>query len=108
MDTRLSDAERIHKIATQLLAEQRKYARFQEKSCGDLNPKQAQKASTDLNWQAFHLVKIESELHAACVDASLAEERDAGHYAPRSIKFDGWHEYMFHPALPARLKKAAG
>ena len=106
MITSARDAERLFDIAKRLRDERRKYERLNERSKEDLSPRQRSKLHADLNWQAWHICKIEDELHAAAVDAGLAECRPAGDYAERSVKFDGWHEYLYQPPRPACLTEA--
>ncbi|MCM8734617.1 hypothetical protein M5E06_10465 [Azospirillum sp. A1-3] len=111
MLSKLADAERILEIAKRLRDEHRKYAKIQERgaslSYANSTPKQREKFTNDLNYQAHHIVKIETELHAAAVDAGLAEIRDASEYKTRTWKPTGWHEYEWTPARPRSLSPAA-
>lgn len=103
MLTRLDTIDKLLMIAAQIRAEHRKYAKMQERASAAVTPKQHQKANTDLNWQAFHIVRLETALHAAAVDAGVADLRERQHYAPRAVKLTGFHEYELVPALPAQI-----
>lgn len=104
MMTRLTDAERIYEIAKRLLAEQRKFDRMQSKDTKDYTPKQRTKHTNDLNYQAHEIVKIETQLHAAAVDAGLADLREPQHYAEKVWRPTGFHSYQWQPARPASLR----
>lgn len=106
MLTRLADAERLHEITKRLLAEQRKYERIQSRDTRDATPKQRAKHTNDLNYQAHAIVRIEAELHAACVDASIADLRSPEEYAERDWKPTGFHHYRWTPARPSSLRAA--
>lgn len=100
----LADIQRVADLAKSYLAERKKYERLSEKCFGELTPRQAQKASADLNWQAMALEKIEMSLHTACVDAGLADIRDASAYRERTFRPSGWHTYNFEPPKPRELQ----
>lgn len=101
----LADIERVADLAKRYLSERKKYERLSEKSLiGVMTPKQAQKSSTDLNWQAMVLLKLEASLHASCVDAGCADLREPHEYHDRVLRPDGWHEYPFTPPKPRALK----
>lgn len=99
----LADIDSVLDLAKRYRDERRKYARISERSHGENTPKQAQKLAADLNWQAMELLKIEANLHTACVDAQLADLRSPEHYGARIHRPSGWHEYTFTPAQPRAL-----
>lgn len=104
----LADIERVVALSKSYLTERKKYERLSEKALiGGMSSKQAQKASTDLNWQAMALEKIEAELHTACVDAGVADLRDERHYGERIFRPSGWHEYNFTPTKPRCFSRRA-
>jgi hypothetical protein len=91
-------------MAKSYLAERKRYARISERRLQDQTPKQAQKLDADLNWAAMDLLKIEANLHVACVNAGLADLREAGHYAEREFNPSAWHRYRWTPNQPERMK----
>lgn len=99
----LSDIERIVAVSKLLLSERKKYARTSERWTGDVSPKQAQKLNADLNWQAMAIIKLEAELHAACVDGGVADLREPESYADRELRPSGWHRYHWSPTKPKSL-----
>lgn len=103
MMSTLETAERVFAAAKQLRDEHRKFQRIKDRYPHSGTPKQKQKAATDLDWQAHHIVKIEHALHAACVDAGLADAREPEHYRPYTVKLTGFHEYEVVPPVPASL-----
>lgn len=103
MITSHEDCERIASIAKRLLAERRQYERRAAGRDKAITPKQITRLNTDLNWQAMEIVKVEHELHVACVDAGLADLREASHYGPRDFHPSGWHHYRWEPVKPRAL-----
>lgn len=103
MFTNIDDAERIAGLAKRLLSAQQKYQKLQARWKIDATPKQAQKFNADLNWLAMEINKIEYELHVACVDASLADLRNAEHYKEQEFRPSGWHTYRWMPPQPKGL-----
>lgn len=103
MITSVADCEVIARIAKDLLAERKKYERISERRHNCHTPKQHQKLAADLNWQAMHLVKLETQLHVACVDAGIADLREPSHYAERHFHPSGWHHYTWTPPQPKGL-----
>jgi hypothetical protein len=103
----LADIGRVADAAKRYLAERKRFERISEKSCDDLTPKQMQKRNVDLGWQAVAMIKIEAELHTACVDAGLADLRDPAHYGQRTLYPDSWHKYPYTPPQPRDLVERA-
>ena len=99
----VADIQCVSDLAKRYLVERRKYERLSEKSHTAATPKQNQKANVDLNWQAMELSKIEAALHAACVDADLADLREPSAYDDREFRPSGWHIYNFSPPKPRSL-----
>jgi hypothetical protein len=106
MLSRTEDADRLFDLAKRLRDEHRKYARLSEKA-QTAEGKAYQRVSVDLHHQAHHICTIEAEIHAAAVDAGLADLREPDHYRERTWKPDGWHEYRWTPAKPRDLADAA-
>jgi hypothetical protein len=99
------EIETIIRIARHLLAERRKYEKRSDGRNRAVTPKQSQKLNVDLNWAAMEISKIETQLHVACVDAGLADVREASHYDERHYHPSGWHHYTWTPPMPNALKK---
>ena len=99
----LDQIEAVATFAKSLLSERKKYERISERSHGELTPKQHQKANADLNWQAMAMLKIEMQLHVACVDAGLADLRQTDHYGEKHFHPSGWHHYVWTPPQPKAL-----
>lgn len=107
MPAALEDVERLAEAVKRLLTERRKMAKLGDKCLRDgLSSKQAQKASTDLNWQAMGVAKVEAEVHAAAVDCGLADLREPEHYATRDLNPSPRHRYRWTPPRP-RSEQAA-
>ncbi|WP_144378478.1 hypothetical protein [Mesorhizobium amorphae] len=99
----LEDVEALFSAVKNLRDERRKMEKLSDKAfCAD-GHKAIQKSSVDLNWQAFHVNKIEHEVHALAVDCGVADARSAGHYEPYSVKLTGFHEYQVCPRKPRGL-----
>jgi hypothetical protein len=102
----LADIQRVHDLAKRYLADRKKYERLIDRSHAADTPKQSQKAGTDLSWAAMDLIKQEAALHAACVDAGLADLRNSDAYAMRELRPSGWHVYAFDPPKPRDFDKS--
>lgn len=102
---RFNEIEEVAKRAKALAAVTKKYEAKRDKfSQIELpSPKQAEKQSVDLATDAHHIEVLEADLHAACVDAGLAEPKDAEEYEERTWRMSSWHEYKWTPAMPKRL-----
>lgn len=103
MTAPLNKVEALFEAVKSLRAERRKMERLSEKAFAATGPKQIEKANVDLNFQAFHVRGLESEVHAKAVDCGLADLREAEHYEPSEAHVTGWHRYNFHPALPEAM-----
>lgn len=103
----LADIQRVSDLAKRYLADRKKYERIIDRSHAAASPKQSQKSSADLSWAAMDLIKQEAALHAACVDAGIADLREPAAYAPREFRPSGWHVYSFDPPKPRALARAA-
>lgn len=104
----LAHIERVADVTKRLLSERRKAAKLSDR-LRDFRgtPKQTQKLSVDLHWQAMHVVDLEHELHVALVDAGLADMRPADHYAERTHKPSAWHEYKRPAHAPEAINAEA-
>ena len=103
MVAKLEDIERLFDAAKNLRDERRKMQKLSEKAFKAEGPKAIQKANVDLNWQAFHINRIEHLVHSIAVDCGFADLREPGHYEPYSVKLTGFHEYEVIPAKPRDL-----
>lgn len=99
MPASLEDVEALFAAVKELRDERRKMARLSEKARNAPIGK-SQKAGVDLDWQAFHVNRIEHRVHAAAVDCGVADARTAEHYRPYSVKLTGFHEYEVVPQKP--------
>ncbi len=106
MPSPLEDVEALFAAVKQLRDERRKMEKLSEKAFRAEGQKAIQKATVDLNWQAFHVNQVEHTVHAAAVDCGLAEPRSPEHYSPYSVKLTGFHEYQVVPAKPRALAAA--
>lgn len=100
MPAPLDDIEALYSAVKLLRDERRKMQKLSDKARDAEGHKSRSKATVDLNWQAFHVNRLEHAAHAAAVDAGLADLRDQSAYATYSVKLTGWHEYEVVPAKP--------
>lgn len=107
MPAPLEDVEALFSAVKQLRDERRKMTKLSDKARTAPLGK-AQKASVDLNWQAFHVSRLEHTVHARAVDCGVADLRPVESYRPYSVKLTGFHEYEVVPDMPAALAKAEG
>lgn len=107
MPAPLADVERLFDAVKSLRDERRKMEKLSDKAFHAQGPKAQQKASVDLNWQAFHVNRLEHVVHAAAVDCGLADAREPQHYRPYSVKLTGFHEYEVVPPKPRDLSERA-
>ncbi len=105
MLTRIEEATRLHALTKQLLDEHKALARIQASK--PTTAAAGTKQSVDLTFQAVVIRRAEAALHAACVDAGIADLRPAEYYEPQSIHLSGFHEHRFVPAQPQALQKSA-
>ena len=99
----LDDIERLFDAVKNLRDERRKMAKLSDKALHADGPRASQKANVDLNWQAFHINKIEHTVHAIAVDCGFADLRTPEHYRTYSVKLTGFHEYEVVPLRPRGL-----
>lgn len=105
MVARLEDVEALFAAVKNLRAERQKMHRLSEKARAASMGKASQKANVDLNWQAFHVNRIEHTVHAMAVNAGVADLRSPEHYKSYSVKLTGFHEYEVVPAKPRDLEE---
>lgn len=108
MVAHLEDVERLYDAVKNLRDERRKMQKLSDKALHAEGPKASQKANVDLNWQAFHINKIEHAVHAAAVDCGLADLRPSEHYRTYSVKLTGFHEYEVVPPKPRGMSWLTG
>ena len=107
MVAHLDDVENLFNAVKNLRDERRKMQKLSDKALAAEGPKASQKANVDLNWQAFHVNRLEHTVHAAAVDCGLADLREPEHYRPYSVKLTGFHEYEVVPQKPRDLPERA-
>lgn len=105
MATPLEDIEALFTAVKNLRDERRKMAKLSDKAFTAEGQKARSKSTVDLNWQAFHVTRLEHAAHAAAVNAGIADIRPADHYRPYTVKLTGWHEYEMVPAIPRGVDK---
>lgn len=103
----LLDIERVFLLATSYRKHRKDFARLSDKSCGEMTPKQREKSNADMAWAAMALIRTEASLHAACVDAGLADLRDESAYAERDLRGTGHHRLPFQPDRPRAYSRDA-
>lgn len=103
MVARLEDVEALFAAVKNLRTERQKMERLSEKARTAPMGKPSQKANVDLNWQAFHVNRIEHTVHAMAVNAGFADLRNPEHYQSYSVKLTGFHEYEVVPEKPRDL-----
>lgn len=101
MLTRLEDAQRVFALAKHLLEEHKVLARIHARKTA--SHAAGVRQSNDATFQAIAVARAESALHAACVDAGLADLRSPEYYEPRVVRPSGFHDHRFVPAKPAAL-----
>lgn len=104
MPANLEDVEALFGAVKRLRAERQKMQKLSDRAFKAEGVKASQKATVDLNWQAFHVNGIEHEVHALAVDCGLADIRPAASYEPYSVKLTGFHEYQVTPRKPRALE----
>lgn len=107
MVARIEDVERLFDAVKNLRDERRKMQKLSDKALAAECPRASQKANVDLNWQAFHVNRLEHVVHAAAVDCGVADVREPEHYRPYSVKLTGFHEYEVVPPKPRDLSERA-
>jgi hypothetical protein len=100
----LEDIESLFDAVKTLRDERRKMQRLSDKARDADGHKARSKATVDLNWQAFHVNRLEHAAHAAAVNACIADLREPAAYATYSVKLTGWHEYEVVPTKPRDYK----
>jgi hypothetical protein len=107
MVAHLDDIERLFDAVKNLRDERRKMQKLSDRALAAEGPKASQKANVDLNWQAFHVNRLEHAAHAAAVDCGLADLREPSHYRTYSVKLTGFHEYEVVPPKPRSMTEIA-
>jgi hypothetical protein len=97
------EVQAIIEKAKLLEAALKKYHIKRERA-GAMPAEKSAKIAVDLATDSHHIDALESALHAACVDAGVADMRDESEYAERSWWLSQFHEQKWKPAEPKRLK----
>lgn len=100
MPAPLDDIEALYAAVKVLRDERRKMQRLSDKARDAEGHKARSKSTVDLNWQAFHVTRLEHAAHAAAVNAGLADLRSREHYATYTVNLSGFHTYEMVPAKP--------
>lgn len=99
----VSEVQAIIEKAKSLEAAIKKYETKRERA-GEADLQRASKYAADLATDSHHLEMLEAALHAACVDAGVADARDPSEYAERSWWLSAMHEQRWKPATPKKLQ----
>jgi hypothetical protein len=99
---RFDEINEVANRAKSLAAATKKYEARRDKM-RDASLHHATKHSATLAQESHHIEVLEADLHAALVDAGLAEPKDASDYEERTWRLSSWHEYKWTPAVPKRL-----
>lgn len=99
---RFEDVNEVAKLAKALADATKKYEARRDK-LRDAELRHATKHAATLAKDAHHIEVLEAQLHAALVDAGLAEPKDASEYQERTWRLSSWHEHKWTPAIPKRL-----
>jgi len=100
MPASLEDIEELFATVKNLRDERRKMAKLSDKAFRAEGQKARSKSTVDLDWQAFHVTRLEHVAHAAAVNAGIADMRGPDEYLPYSVKLTGFHEYEIVPTRP--------
>ena len=100
---KVSEIEAVVKAAKDLDVALRRY-QTKRNNAGMAPASKAEKVQADLATDAHHLDVLESALHAACVDAGVADARDPSEYEERSWWLSQFHEQRWKPATPKKLR----
>lgn len=105
----ISPMPKVHEVqsvidkAKLLQAALKKYETKRERAGSAASDKSA-KIAAELATDCHHLEVLEASLHAACVDAGIADARDPSEYEERSWWLSAWHEQKWRPEAPKRLQ----
>lgn len=102
MPSPLSDIDVLFHAVKALRDERRKMERMSEKAAAAPHGKLS-KLMADLHWQAHHVSQLEHRVHVEAVNCGYADVREAEHYQPRTVRFDGWHDMYVEPVKPRQL-----
>lgn len=100
---KVSEIEAVVKAAKDLGVALRRY-HTKRNNAGLAPPSRAEKVQAELATDAHHLEVLEAALHAACVDAGVADARDPSEYEERSWWLSEFHEQRWKPATPKKLQ----
>ena len=100
---KVSEIEVVVKAAKDLDVALRRY-QTKRNNAGLAPSSRAEKVQAELATDAHHLEVLEAALHAACVDAGVADARDPSEYEERSWWLSQFHEQRWKPATPKKLQ----
>lgn len=100
---KVKEIEAVVKAAKDLDVALRRY-QTKRNNAGLAPANRAEKVQAELAADAHHLEVLEAALHAACVDAGVADARDPSEYEERSWWRSAWHEQRWKPATPKKLQ----
>lgn len=100
---RLEEINEVLARAKSLANARRAYEAKRQKA-GNAPPHKSEKVAAELATDAHHIETLEASLHAACVDAGLADLRSDECYEERVWRLSGWHESKWIPAQPKQLQ----
>lgn len=99
---KVHEVQAIIDKAKLLQAALKKYETKRERA-GSAAADKSAKIAAELATDCHHLEALEASLHAACVDAGVADVRDPSEYEERSWWLSEFHEQRWKPEAPKRL-----
>ncbi|WP_417737230.1 hypothetical protein [Rosistilla oblonga] len=102
---KVSEVKSIMDKAKLLESAIKKYETKREKARSS-DSGRAGKIAADVATDCHHIEVLEASLHAACVDAGVADPRDPSEYEERSWWLSEFHEQRWKPESPKRLPTA--
>jgi hypothetical protein len=99
----LPEVKTIIEKAKLLETSLKKYAAKRERA-GAMSADKSAKVAAELATDCHHIEVLEAALHAACVDAGVADARDPSEYEERTWWLSAWHEQRWKPASPKKLQ----
>lgn len=100
---KIKEIEAVVKAAKDLDVALRRY-QTKRNNAGMAPTSRAEKVQAELASDAHYLDVLEAALHAACVDAGVADARDPSEYEERSWWLSQFHEQRWKPATPKKLQ----
>ncbi|KZK82983.1 hypothetical protein PsAD13_03185 [Pseudovibrio sp. Ad13] len=105
MAASLEKVTALYEAVKLLHRERKKMETLSKKAFEATGQKQIERTSTNLNFQALEVTKLEHRAHAAAVNCGLADLREEEHYESYEASPSAWHQYNVQPDKPEALKE---